>query len=130
VQRELEGRDVRLVAVVPGTPEQARRLRDARSLRWLLLCDPSFETHRRLGLRRASARETWLASAVWRSYLRLALRGRLPRRPEQDVRWLGADFVLDRDGGVRFEQRSRHPADYASPGAIVVAVRTADIQSP
>jgi hypothetical protein len=88
VQRELEGQDVRLVAVVPGTQEQARRLRDARLLRWLLLCDPTWETHRRLGLRRASVRETWLALAVWRSYLRLALRGRRPRRPEQDVRWL------------------------------------------
>lgn len=128
MQRELEGRDVTLVAVVPGTPEQARRLRDERSLHWLLLCDPSWETHRRLGLRRASVRETWLAPAVWRSYLRLALHGRLPRRPEQDVRLLGADLVLGRDGVVCFEHRGRHPADYASPRALAAAVAQAGMR--
>jgi hypothetical protein len=107
-------------------PQHERRV-----LRHLARCAPAAAcatgAARRIassGCAAASARESWLSRAVWPSYLRLALHGRPPRRREQDVRWLGADFVLGRDG-AGFEHRSRHGADYASPRAIAAAVAAA-----
>lgn len=91
----------------------------------LLLCDPTWATHRAFGLERAGFRAVWLSPPTWWSYARLVARGRRTRLPAQDLYQLGGDVVIDRGGTVVWVHAGRGPADYPSPAAIVHAVEAA-----
>ena len=126
MRRALAGRDAELVVVLPGHPPQARRLRDELGLgETLLLCDPTWATHRAFGLERAGFRAVWLSPSTWWSYARLVARGRRTRLPAQDVRQLGGDVVLDRTGVIAWAYAGRSPADYPSPAEVVRAAEAA-----
>jgi hypothetical protein len=60
-----------------------------------------------------------LSPKVIGSYLSLLLRGRRLRRPEGDPLQLGGDFLIDREGILRFVHRSRTPADRPDPDLLV-----------
>ena len=112
VQRALAGRDdVRLVAIMPGTPAALREQRARLGLTALLLADPTWSTYRAWAFPRGSFRDIWLSPRTIRTYLGLAARGYRPRRPEQDVYQLGGDVLIDARGLVAWIHRSRHPAD-------------------
>jgi hypothetical protein len=117
-----ERSDVSVLAVMPGTPVDLRRLRRERGLRLRLVADPTWSLHGALGLRRGRWHEIWLSPPTLLAYLRLLGRRRL-RRPAQDVLPLGGDVVLDPRGLVTWVYRSRHPADRP---AIVEIIRQLD----
>lgn len=78
-----------------------------------VLADPDRAAYRGFGLERAG---WWklLRPRVWLVYLRLILRGWLPRPAHEDVRQLGGDFVVDRTGKVIYAHRSTDPTDRPS----------------
>lgn len=73
--------------------------------------DPERRAYDAFGFARGSVWRVWLDPRVWRRYAQLLLRGRRPRRAEQDTLQLGGDAVLDGDGGIQWIFRSRGPDD-------------------
>ncbi len=90
---------------------------------WPVASDPSRELYRAYGLGRGGFAKVWLSRATVLFYLRSALRGRVPHRPQADTLQLGGDFVIDRAGVVRFAHRSTEPADRPPPTAIVAVLQ-------
>lgn len=62
-----------------------------------LLADPQRQVYEQFGLGRASRRNIWNPGTL-KLYTDLLRRGRKLRRPTQDTRQLGGDFVLGGDG--------------------------------
>lgn len=114
---------VALVAVVPGHPGDAGRLRDELGLACAVVCDPEWTVHQALGLSRGGVREVWLSPSLWYQYARLTVRGRLPRLPKQDAYPLGGVVVLADDGLVVWRHASRTAGDYAPIEEIVEAAQ-------
>lgn len=124
MQRALQQLDsASLVAVVPGYPDETRKLRDALGLSCLVVCDPEWTAHGALGLARGGVRQVWLSPSLWLQYARLLFRGRLPRLPRQDAYPLGGVVVLAEDGAVVWRHASRSAGDYAPIAEIVAAAR-------
>jgi hypothetical protein len=91
-----------------------------------VVADPTRAAYRAFGLERTS----WSAILGIRSilaYLRLILRGWMPRRAieGEDVLQLGGDFVLDAHGRLVFVYRSDGPTDRPPVEELVRAIRTA-----
>jgi hypothetical protein len=86
-----------------------------------VLADPELEAYRAFGLGRAN----WLQLLRPRAlvvYLRLMLRGKMPRLPQEDVHQMGGDFILDATGRVVYEYRSEDPADRPSPPELLAVL--------
>jgi hypothetical protein len=91
-----------------------------------VVADPSRDAYRAFGLERTS----WSAILGLRSilaYLRLVLRGWMPRRANEgeDVLQLGGDFVLDAHGRVIYSHRSAEPTDRPPIADLIHAVASA-----
>lgn len=106
-----------------------RRLR----LPYPVLADETRECYRAYGLGRGRWWRIWGFSTI-KAYARL-LRGRRRRaararekgrrtRPvKEDLRQLGGDFVVDREGRLTYEYRPKGPADRPPVGDLVAAAR-------
>jgi hypothetical protein len=104
-------------------PEMLAPYLAKRPLAFPVVADPSRAAHRAFGLERAS----WSAILGIRSilaYLRLILRGWMPRRANEgeDVLQLGGDFVLDAHGRVIYSHRSAQPTDRPPIAELIYAV--------
>lgn len=66
-----------------------------------IVSDHDRALYRALGVERGSARRVWSPGTL-RLYARLLRRGRRLARPTEDVRQLGADVVVGRDGRIRY----------------------------
>ena len=102
---------VRFLAISFETPEalraQSRRLHEA----FFEVCsDPDRRLYAAFGLPRLATRDL-LGRRTLLFYLGKALRGRWQRRVGSDVHQMGGDFILDREGRLRFAFRSQEPAD-------------------
>jgi peroxiredoxin len=86
------------VAVVtfadPGLLDAYRRHLD---LPFPVVSDPTRAAYQALGLERGSARAVWNLGTM-RLYARLLREGGRVRRPTEDTRQLGGDFVIDAEG--------------------------------
>ena len=100
--------DVLIVAFEPV--DFIRAVADDLGIGWPFLADVDRKMYRAYGLPRASARAL-LSSGTLRYYAKAALKLRFPRLPKGDAHQLGGDFVIDREGMVRFSHRGRQPAD-------------------
>ena len=94
-----------------------------------VVADPTRQGYQAFGLERTS----WSAMLAVRSvlrYLRLILRGWLPRRPREgeDVLQLGGDFVLDATGQVVYAHPSGEPTDRPSVSDLIDAVRQVTVK--
>lgn len=111
---------VRVAVVGMGTPEQCARFRRRYDLSFPVLSDPDRVAYRAYGLGEASAGQVrgWpeIAGGV-----QLALRGFLPGRRIGNARQLAGDFLIDRDGVLRYVRRSRRAADVPPPDALLAA---------
>lgn len=86
-----------------------------------LLRDPARTAYRLWGLRRASFPRVWLDPAVWRQYAHLLGEGERLRGMGADVRQLGGDFVVDRDGRILYSRPQRRD-DRPPVGLLLQAV--------
>ena len=87
-----------------------------------MLIDESRCLYRACGMNRGSFRAIW-GPQNWGAYFRLMLRGRIPRRPHDDVNQLGGDVLLDPDCIVRLHHVGRGPADRPSIDSLLAAVK-------
>lgn len=86
------------------------------------VADPNRAAYKAFRLERTRWRDFLRPVVVW-GYLRLILRGRLPRLPyrDEDVLQLGGDFLIDRAGDVAFAHRSRTATDRPSADELLAA---------
>lgn len=103
-----------VVAGVTFAPvESLAAHRERLDLPFPLLADPQRSLYRRFGIERGSLTEVWSIGAL-KLYGDLLRRGRRLRRPVQDTRQLGADFVIDGERRLVAAFRPRSPD--ARPG--------------
>ena len=93
-----------------------------------MLIDPSRSLYRSFEMDRGSFWAVW-GLQNWGAYFKLMARGRMPRRPHNDVNQLGGDVLVDPDGTVRLHHVGRGPADQPSIHSLLAAVR-AGAKSP
>lgn len=97
---------VAVVTFAPVEPLAAHRRH--LGLSFPMLADPQRSVYRQFGLGRGTLTEVWSLGTL-RLYGELLRRGRRLRRPLQDTRQLGGDFVIDRGGRLVAAFRPRSP---------------------
>jgi hypothetical protein len=121
--QELGGR----VLVINLTrPDQVAAFLRRHPLPFDVVCDPSTEAYRALGLGRASW-WTFLRPGVIGRYLLALARGTRPAKLHEgdDLLQLGGDFVLDGRHQLVYAYRSRTPTDRPAATELLDAVRRA-----
>jgi hypothetical protein len=98
--------------------------RDHLGLPFPLLADPDRSLYHRFGLQRGSLRDVYSPGTL-RLYWRLLRAGRRLRRPVDDTRQLGGDFVLDRAGVLAAGFWPASPDDRPDVQQLIDAVRQA-----
>jgi hypothetical protein len=114
-------------SVVLVTFTRQRNLRAFRrllELNYPVLVDETRAVYRAYGLERGRWWRVWSWGTL-RTYGRLLRTGHRLRRPTEDTRQLGGDFVVDPGGRVAYGYRSRTPDDRPSVDELVAAVRAA-----
>jgi hypothetical protein len=114
------------VAAITFAPQTALAEHRAHlELPFPLLADPDRDVYRRFDLGRGSLRDIWGLGTL-RLYVQLVRSGRRLRRPTQDTRQLGGDFVIGRAGRLATGFWPSSPDDRPDVDALVAAVRCAD----
>ena len=113
-------------AVVLITFTRARNLAAYRrrlGLPYPVLADEARESYRAYGLRRG---RWWRIFGVKTlvAYARLLRKGQRVRRVQDDIRQLGGDFVVGRDGWLAYVHRPKGPADRPPVDDLLAAVQT------
>lgn len=111
--------DATVAVVTFAEPARLAAYRIHLGLPFDVLADPDRELYRLLGASRGTVRQVWSPGTL-RMYATLVRRGRRVRRPTEDIRQLGADAVVGRDGTVRYLALPASP-DARPPIADLVA---------
>lgn len=121
---ELEQADIRAAVVTFEVSCVARNYVRKTGLPWPLLDDEQRVLYRAYGMGRGSY---WriLGPKSWWAYMKIMLRGRLPKMPKDDPYQLGGDVLIDPRGIVRLQHVSTMPADRPSVDAILACARGA-----
>ena len=93
--------DATIAVVTFADPARLAGHRDHLGIPFAVLSDTGRRLYRLLGAERGSARQVWSPGTL-RLYARLVRQGRRLHRPTEDVRQLGADAVVGRDGRLRY----------------------------
>ncbi len=93
--------DARIAIVTFATPERLAAYRQHLHLPFDMVADTDRTLYRLLGTERGSNRQVWSAGTI-RMYARLIRSGRRLHRPTEDIRQLGADAVISRNGDLRY----------------------------
>lgn len=93
--------DATVAVVAFATPERLAAHRRHLAAPFAFVSDPDRTLYRLLGAERGDRRQVWSAGTL-RLYARLLRDGRRLQRPTEDVRQLGADAVVGRDGRLRY----------------------------
>ena len=116
--------DASVVLITFTRQRNLRGFRRLLQLRYPVLADETRAVYRAYGLGRASWRRIWTWRTL-RAYGRLLRAGHRLRRPTEDTRQLGGDFVVDPRGRLAYAYRSRTPDDRPAVDELVVAVNAA-----
>lgn len=92
--------DATVAVVTFAEPARLAAYRAHLEVSFAVVSDPDRRLYRLVGAERGSHRQVWSAGTL-RMYGRLLRKGRRLRRPTEDLRQLGADVVVGRDGRVR-----------------------------
>jgi peroxiredoxin len=93
--------DARIAVVTFATPERLAAYRKHLHLPFDVVTDLDRRLYQLLGAGRGTNRQVWSAGTI-RMYARLIRAGRRLARPTEDIRQLGADAVIGRDGTLRY----------------------------
>ncbi len=93
--------DATIAVVTFANPARLASYRAHLELPFDVLADPSRALYRLLGVGRGSTGQVWSPGTL-RLYARLLRSGRRLQWPTEDIRQLGADAVIGRDGTVRY----------------------------
>lgn len=109
-----------------STPELERYVRWT-GIEMVTLIDPDRSTYRAYGLGSAGFWQIWGLTNLKRSVQILAGRKLTAiRRPTENTRQLGGDFVIDRSGTLTWGRWPEGPDDRPTVQALVDAVRACD----
>lgn len=111
---------VRVAVVSMGTPEECARFRQKQRLNVPVLSDPERAAYRAYGLAEGTTGQVMGMPELVEGF-KLVLRGLLPGRSRGNPRQLAGDFLIDRDGTLRYARRSRRASDLPSPDALLAA---------
>ncbi|MBA2278140.1 MAG: AhpC/TSA family protein [Chloroflexia bacterium] len=111
-----------VVAVGQGTPAEAARFQRRLKLPYAVLADPERAAFRAYGLREGTVGEVAGAGAVV-AFVRALLRGDLPGRVVGNALQLHGEFLIDREGIVRYTVRPTRSSDIPSTQALIDAAR-------
>lgn len=119
------GRGTSVALITFTTPDRLAGYTERRRLDYPILVDADRSTYRAYGLGRASVRRVWGARSLLR-YAQIVRAGgaRDLRRPTEDTRQLGADFVVAPDGTLAFGWWSSGPDDRPEVDRLIEAVAT------
>ena len=111
-----------VVVVTFSEPDRLAAYHDHLALSFPILADTDRSFYRAYELGRGSLRRIYSIGTL-RMYATLLLHGRRFRRPVEDTRQLGGDFVIDGAGRVAFVHNARGPDDRPSVDVLIAAVR-------
>jgi peroxiredoxin len=87
-----------------------------------VLCDPDLRIYRLVGAGRGRVRDIYSLSGLWKYAKRLRAGAKF-EKPTEDVRQLGADIVIDRDGRVVYLSVPPTPEDRPPVTDLIAACR-------
>lgn len=93
--------DAEIVVVTFAHPARLAAHRDHLGVPFRFVADTELMLYRLVGAERGGRRQVWSIGTL-RLYGRLIRTGRRLRRPTEDIRQLGADLVVGRDGRIRY----------------------------
>jgi hypothetical protein len=93
--------DATVAVVAFAAPDRLAAHRRHLAAPFPFVSDPDRTLYRLLGAERGTRRQVWSAGTL-RLYARLLRDGRRWQRPAEDIRQLGADAVVGRDGRLRY----------------------------
>ena len=93
--------DAEVVVVTFADPARLAAHRDHLGVPFRFVADTDLTLYRLVGAERGDRRQVWSIGTL-RLYGRLIRNGRRLRRPTEDIRQLGADLVVGRDGRIRY----------------------------
>ena len=117
------GADTEIVIVTFTKPEQLNGYLAMNVLPLTILLDPSQVSYDAFGLGRGSLLRVWSARVAWR-YVLLSCQGtwRNIRRPIEDTRQLGGDFIVDPEGVLIYGFWSKGPDHRPSVDELIAAI--------
>jgi len=121
---EIAELNIAVLVVTFETPQQAKRYAADMQLPWPLLIDESRKLATGYGMHRGKAWDLYGPSAIG-VYLKLMARGRMPKRPTNDVTQLGGDVLIGPGGKVLLHHVGRGPADRPAVSDILGRARAA-----
>jgi peroxiredoxin len=113
--------DAEIVVVTFADPARLAAHRAHLGVPFRFVSDTERTLYRLVGAERGSRRQVWSVGTL-QMYGRLLRRGRRLRRPTEDVRQLGADVVVGRDGRVRYLALPSTPDSRPSVEALIQAL--------
>ncbi|MGE5379155.1 MAG: SelL-related redox protein [Bacteroidota bacterium] len=125
----IQKKDLALVIVTQGTPDEARKFCEQRAPGILCLSDRERKAYAAYGLERANLWQTFLSLDVWRSNRRLKReRGWKTELPPkgQDAMQMAGIFVIAPDGIIRLPYYYDHIADHPSVDLLLHGVMGMD----
>ncbi|NJC96220.1 MAG: hypothetical protein C3F07_05230 [Anaerolineales bacterium] len=133
VSPELKEKDLGLVIVTQGTPEEAKAFCAERAPGVTCLADPQRKAYQAYGLERANVWQSFLSFNVWRSNRRLKReRGWNTDLPPngQDALQMAGTFVIAPDGRIRLPYYYDDIADHPSIDLLLHGVMGMDWNQP
>lgn len=113
--------DARIAVVTFAAPERLAAYRQHLQLPFDVVADTDRTLYRLLGAERGSTQQVWSAGTL-RMYAKLLRSGRRLSRPTEDIRQLGADAVIGRDGSLRYLSLPATPDARPPINALVAAL--------
>jgi peroxiredoxin len=118
---EITDRDINLVAVGIGTPEDAEGFASWLKLPFPVLGQPDTSIHAAWGLGRSRA-STMVDTDLVKAGVRALRSGSMQGKATGDSRQLPGTFIVNRTGIVRWARPGRHPGDHPSIDELLVAI--------
>ena len=112
-----------IAAVTFAHPDLLAGHRAHLGLEFPILADPDRTLYSRFGLRRASLLRVYNPGTI-RLYASLLRKGRRLRRPTEDTRQLGGDFLIDADGRLAYGFWPTSPDDRPTVGQLLDALES------
>ena len=130
---DIQKKNLGLVVVTQGTPEEAKAFCTERAPSVICLADPERRAYQAYGLERANVWQSFLSLNVWRSNRRLKReRGWNTDLPPkgQDAMQMAGTFVIAPDGRVRLPYYYDDIADHPSVDLLLHGVMGMDWNKP
>lgn len=130
---EFKGKNLSLVIITQGTPEEAKAFCSERAPDVTCLADPERKAYQAFGLERANVWQSFLSLNVWRSNRRLKReRGWRTDLPPsgQDALQMAGTFIIGSDGRIRLPYYYDDIADHPPVDLLLHGVMGMDWKKP